>query len=52
MNWRDLKIQDRQLPPYQQAVAGRPKAVIRCSCLMCMQWDANEVERCTATKCP
>ena len=52
MNWRELYIPDRYRKLYEQGRAGKAKAAIRCHCLMCVGWEANEVELCTASGCP
>jgi len=47
-----------QVPPrfrglYRRLREGKSRKVsIRCFCLECMGWDAQEVERCTARDCP
>lgn len=51
-----MRIED--IPPryrglYRKAMAGRSlKAAIRCHCLMCVAWSAEEVRLCTAPTCP
>jgi len=38
---------------YRRAMAKKSrKAAIRCFCLECCGWVAEEVERCTDTTCP
>ena len=39
---------------YRRAMTGKSKRkdAIRVNCLMCMGWDAAEVNRCTAPHCP
>lgn len=52
MDWRTPEIPERFQKLYDQGRAGKPKAAIRAMCAMCCGFDANEVERCTATGCP
>jgi len=52
MNWREPDIPVRYRKLYEQGRKGKAKAAIRCHCLMCVGWEAAEVERCTATGCP
>lgn len=52
MDWRKPDIPAKYQKLYGQGRAGKAKAAIRCHCLMCVGWEPNEVERCTATGCP
>ena len=52
MDWRKPDIPAKYQKLYEQGRAGKAKAVIRCHCLMCVGWEPNEVEQCTATGCP
>src|SRR5882672_6030483 len=52
MNWQHPEIPDKYRKLYEQGRAGKPKAAIRINCLMCCNFDASEVDRCTATGCP
>jgi len=52
MDWRKPDIPAKYRKLYEQGRAGKAKAAIRCHCLMCVGWEANEVELCTATGCP
>jgi hypothetical protein len=52
MNWQEPYIPDRYRKLYEQGRAGKAKAAVRCHCLMCMGWEAAEVELRTATGCP
>lgn len=53
-----LPILNDQVPKkykgmYDRAMTGRSrKAAVRLHCIMCMGWDATEVDKCTATGCP
>ncbi len=50
--WSQLQVPAKFQKLYEQSRAGRSKAAIRCHCLMCMGWEAKEVELCQATACP
>jgi hypothetical protein len=52
MDWRKPDIPAKYRKLYEQGRAGKAKAAIRCHCLMCVGWEPNEVEQCTATGCP
>lgn len=52
MDWRKPDIPAKYRKLYEQGRAGKAKAAIRCHCLMCVGWEATEVEQCTATGCP
>ena len=52
MDWREPDIPAKYRKLYEQGRAGKGKAAIRCHCLMCVGWEAAEVELCTATGCP
>src|SRR3990172_12352859 len=52
MDWRKPDIPAKYRKLYEQGRAGKGKAAIRCHCLMCVGWEATEVEQCTATGCP
>ena len=52
MDWREPEIPAKYRKLYEQGRAGKAKAAIRCHCLMCVGWEPNEVEKCTATGCP
>ena len=52
MDWRTPDVPGRYRTLYEQGRAGKAKAAIRCHCLMCVGWEAGEVELCTATGCP
>ena len=52
MDWRKPDIPAKYRKLYEQGRAGKAKAAIRCHCLMCVAWEPNEVEKCTATGCP
>lgn len=52
MDWRKPDIPAKYQKLYGQGRAGKAKAAIRCHCLMCVGWEAAEVELCTATGCP
>ena len=52
MNWQAPDIPERYRKLYEKGRAGKAKAAIRAMCAMCCGFDANEVERCTATGCP
>jgi hypothetical protein len=52
MDWFRPQVPAKFGKLYEQARAGKAKAAIRCHCLMCVDWEPAEVERCTATGCP
>ena len=52
MDWSKPHIRAKYRKLYEQGRAGKAKAAIRCHCLMCVGWEPNEVEQCTATGCP
>ena len=51
MDWRKPDIPAKYRKLYEQGRV-KAKAAIRCHCLMCVGWEAAEVEQCTATGCP
>jgi hypothetical protein len=52
MDWQKPDIPAKYRKLYEQGRAGKAKAAIRSHCLMCVGWEANEVELCTAPGCP
>ncbi len=52
MNWHAPDIPEKYRKLYEKGRTGKAKAAIRAMCAMCCGFDANEVERCTATGCP
>jgi len=52
MDWSKPQVPPKYRKLYEQGRAGKAKAAIRCHCLMCVGWEAVEVDRCTATGCP
>ena len=52
MDWRKPDFPAKFQKLYEKGRAGKAKAAIRCHCLMCVGWEPNEVEQCTATGCP
>lgn len=51
MQIEDIPKRYRDL--YEQAASGRSrKAAIRAYCLMCVDWNAEEVRRCSMSECP
>src|SRR3989304_6061713 len=52
MDWRKPDIPAKFQKLYEQGRAGKAKAAVRSHCLMCVGWEPNEVEQCTATSCP
>lgn len=52
MNRDDVPARYRGL--YDRALRGAasPRRAIRLHCIMCMGWQAQDVEHCTATSCP
>src|SRR3990172_5266821 len=52
MDWRKPDIPAKFQTLYLKGRAGKAKAAIRLHCLMCVGWEPNEVDQCTATGCP